>query len=549
MNRSIHAWLTLFATLAMLLSFGRAASAQDSLAIGGGTSNFGTREMRNPRPGQGRIDVSVRTGGTLSVRPLNLNDRCVGWVTREPDLILRVMNPTPALRVWVESSRDTTLVINTHDGRWRCDDDSAGSQNPQVLLDEAGVGQYDIWVGSFARGVAVQGVLHVEPVEWVNPSTGTIATAGTIDLPASNAPEPRTINVPSHPAGTFDGRWVAPGCWARMTAAPDAILRVPAGMETLRIAVPQSDRDAMIVLRAPDKSWRCQPVSAPFSIDEPAAGTYDLWIGQRIPYPVYTWPRSNGDGGFTDGSVTTPPSSPTVAASRIEISRTSLLANRATTGTLGTHELSAGFAPDPLVIQVADRAPGPVNATNVSINGCVGFVNRQPDVVLRVQSSLTLLRVFATSQADTTLVVFGPNGWRCRDDMYGFNPGVDLPNAGIGQYAIWLGGYNENQRYSGTITITSSPTLRPADPNQPNGGATSSLSAGTTPAGFAPAPPPRVGGPGATTTTVNTQLPTPSPAGQTTVNTQLPAAASATPTVEAATRNANRRNRLPRIRR
>jgi hypothetical protein len=141
MHRTITAWLALFAAL---LFFERDASAQEFLSLGGGTANFGVRELRAARPGQVRIDTSVRTGGTLSVRGLNLNERCVGWVTHEPDSILRVMTPTPALRVWVESARDTTLVINTHEGRWRCDDDSAGNANPQVLLDEAGVGQHEI---------------------------------------------------------------------------------------------------------------------------------------------------------------------------------------------------------------------------------------------------------------------------------------------------------------------------------------------------------------------------------------------------------------------
>ncbi|MFO0562582.1 MAG: hypothetical protein U0269_31485 [Polyangiales bacterium] len=538
MNRTITAWLALFAAL---LVFGRSARAQESLSIGGGTANFGVRELRATRPGQGRIDTSVRTGGTLSVRGLNLNERCVGWVTREPDLILRVMTPTPALRVWVESSRDTTLVINTHDGRWRCDDDSAGNSNPQVLLDEAGVGQYDIWVGSFARGVAVQGVLHVEPVEWVNPANGTIATAGVVELPANFAPEPRTISLPAHAAGTFDARWIVPGCWGRITAAPDAILRVSAGMPTLRVSVPQSDPGAQLVVRGPDRQWRCQAANRPLTVDEPAAGAYHLWIAQRIPYPTYISPRPNGDGGVTDGSFGTPEVSPTMAAARIEVSRTPLLATGVATGTLATHEISAGFAPDPLVVPVADRAPGPVNAVELGVYGCIGHVNRQPDVVLRVQSTLTLLRVFATAQTDTTLVIHGPSGWRCRDDMFGFNPGVDFTDAAIGQYEIWLGSYNENEHHAGSISITSSPTLRPVDPNQPNGNgsaATTASTPATTPGIIPPPPPPRVGGPGATTSATQ-------PTSTTTVNAQIPTPVT-TPTLEAVTHNRPVRGRLRR---
>jgi len=194
------------------------------------------------------------------------------------------------------------------------------------------------------------------------------------------------------------------------------------------------------------------------------------------------------------------------------------------------------------VIQVADRAPGAVNATDLGIYGCVGHVQRQPDVVLRVQSTLTLLRVFATAQTDTTLVIHGPSGWRCRDDMFGFNPGVDFTDAAIGQYEIWLGSYNENERHAGSISITSSPTLRPVDPNQPNGNgaATASGAPATTP-GIIPAPP-RVGGPSAATTA--TQPSSTTTTATTTVNTQIPTPVT-TPTVEAATDNLNRRRRLP----
>jgi hypothetical protein len=525
-QRSFTAWL---AMVAMALLFAAPARAQESLAIGTGTANFGVRELRAPRPNAGAFEVSVRTGGTLNVRPLLNNPRCLGWVTREPDLILRVMTPVPALRIWVESARDTTLVVNTHDGRWRCDDDSAGRMNPQVLIDEAGVGQYDIWVGSYARGVAVQGVLHVEPVSFVHPASGTIAAAGTIDLPSEFTPETRSINIPTHPAGTLDARWVVPNCYGSITAMPDAILRVGEGLPILRITAPQVENGSYIVVRGPDRQWRCSSSRSPLTIESPAAGGYHLWVAQRIPLPLYTPPQRIADGGVTDASFTTPDAATTMPAARIDVSRAPLLLTGGATGTLATQEISPGFAPDPQVITVADRAPGPVRAEELGVPGCTGFVFRQPDLVLRVQSSLSLLRIFAASATDTVLVIRSPSGWRCRDDMFGFNPGVDFTDAQPGQYDVWVGSYSEGARHAATLSITSNPSQRPVDPNQPppNGASTSAVGAqpsSTQNVGLSP-----------------TVQPATSAAPGTTVNTQL------TPVPGAAPTTINRR-RLPRVR-
>lgn len=536
---------TLLAALCLLTTLfsSAVALAQDSLVIGGGTANFGIRDLANARPNQGRIDVSVRTGGTLNVRPLNLHERCVGWVTREPDFILRVLTPVPALRVWVESARDTTLVVNTHDGRWKCDDDSAGASNPQVLVDETGVGQYDIWVGSFARGVAVQGVLHIEAVTFANPASSTIATTGIVDLPRDFTPETRTLNVPAHPAGALDARWVVPFCRGRITTMPDAILRVGAGVPLLRFTVPQADAGASIVIRGPDRQWRCGETNRPLTYESPAAGNYHVWIAQQIPYPRYVPPRPLGDGGTTEAGVTTPEMPATIGASRIEISRTPPLITNATSGSLATQDIAPGFAPDPLNITVPERAAGSARADELGVAGCIGFVNRPPDVVLRLQGTLSLLRIYATSSVDTTLVVLGPSGWRCRDDAFGFNPGIDYTDATSGQYSVWLGAYYEGQRHAATISVTANPNQRPQDP--------AAQTATTTSPSGAPAP-------GLRPTTTNTQIPaagattgatpatTPTtPVSVATANAQL-GEPSDPPTVDAALRRAGRRRVIPR---
>jgi hypothetical protein len=147
--------------------FGHEVVAQSGLQIGGRRSNYGSISLRpgfvpDPR------SVSVVAGGTIDARSLNLGAGCVGYVTRQPDYILRLQGTSANLRVYVvvpgaspASNTDTTLIINTANGQWRCNDDSYGGANPSVDLPNAGPGQYDIWVGSYVQGANARGRLYI----------------------------------------------------------------------------------------------------------------------------------------------------------------------------------------------------------------------------------------------------------------------------------------------------------------------------------------------------------------------------------------------------
>lgn len=141
--------------------------AQQSLQIGGRRANFGTVRLRpgfvpDPR------SVSIVSGGTIDARSLNLGSGCVGYVTRTPDYIVNLGGQSSNLRFYVvvpgataSQNTDTTLLVNTASGGWRCNDDSYGGANPTVDVPNAGPGQYDVWVGSYVRGANVRGRLFV----------------------------------------------------------------------------------------------------------------------------------------------------------------------------------------------------------------------------------------------------------------------------------------------------------------------------------------------------------------------------------------------------
>jgi hypothetical protein len=107
----------------------------------------------------------------------------------------------------------------------------------------------------------------------------------------------------------------------------------------------------------------------------------------------------------------------------------------------GTVNLSAGFRPDPHVVQV--RSGGSLNAQSLSPS-CQGFISQAPDVRLNYTSGGLPLIISAASSADTTLVVNAPDGrWYCDDDtgVNGLNPMVRFNTPATGRYEIWVGTY------------------------------------------------------------------------------------------------------------
>ena len=62
------------------------------------------------------------------------------------------------------------------------------------------------------------------------------------------------------------------------------------------------------------------------------------------------------------------------------------------------------------------------------------------------------MTIGANSNADTTLVVNGPDGeWYCSDDVNGLNPAIRFGEAG--QYDIWVGVY-EGTNAPATLYVT-----------------------------------------------------------------------------------------------
>ena len=110
--------------------------------------------------------------------------------------------------------------------------------------------------------------------------------------------------------------------------------------------------------------------------------------------------------------------------------------------TEGPLRLTPGFTPDPKVARGV--AGGPAAAEAMSPD-CAGFVAADPSHVLSLTAPFSSLRILVASEADTTLVVRGPDGgFRCADDVEGDDPIVEgrLPE---GTYSVWVGTARPNR--------------------------------------------------------------------------------------------------------
>jgi len=90
--------------------------------------------------------IDLLAGG--SVDASTVGGACVGNIANAPDVQLEVQS-NGRLTFRTLSDGDTTLVINTANGDWICDDDSGGDLNALIDLANPATGIYDIWVGEW----------------------------------------------------------------------------------------------------------------------------------------------------------------------------------------------------------------------------------------------------------------------------------------------------------------------------------------------------------------------------------------------------------------
>ncbi len=268
--------IALIASTALICSAG-VANAQDfTLEPGFGFVQLETGFEPDP------YTVDVISGGPIDAA----NIGCVGMIADAPDFRLNyVAGDLFPLILSVDSSADTTLVVNAPDESWACDDDSAGNFNPMVQFDAPVTGQYDIWVGSFG-GTNDEATLIISEIVGMTTPTGAMPDFtlepgfGSVDLETGFEQDPYTVELIA--GGMIDASVV--GCVGMIADAPDFRLNYVAGDVFPLIISTNSADDTTLVINQPDGSWICDDdsgvdMNASVTMETPMTGQYDIWVG------------------------------------------------------------------------------------------------------------------------------------------------------------------------------------------------------------------------------------------------------------------------------
>ena len=101
----------------------------------------------------------LTAGGTIDAGRV-LGGACVGSIANAPDFRMNYSAGSYPLTIYVQSFEDTTLIVNTPDGNWYCNDDWDGL-DPGLSFDFPMSGQYDIWVGTYNPGRGIPARLFI----------------------------------------------------------------------------------------------------------------------------------------------------------------------------------------------------------------------------------------------------------------------------------------------------------------------------------------------------------------------------------------------------
>ena len=106
--------------------------------------------------------TELMAGGSTEV---DLPGCTYGSVANAPDVDLYYTTSGGSdLYIYAVSGDDTTILVNTPNGTWVCDDDSYGDGDPIVVIRDAPAGLYDIWVGTYGDDMA-DATLYISEID------------------------------------------------------------------------------------------------------------------------------------------------------------------------------------------------------------------------------------------------------------------------------------------------------------------------------------------------------------------------------------------------
>ena len=237
--------------------------------------------------------LEMISGGEVAAN--YLGGECTGYAAIAPDFRLTWRGTSRELSVLFAANDgdDTTLLVNLPDGSWACNDDADGTLDPMVVLLDPSPGQYDVWVGSFAAGAFVPGMLLVTEFDVDDMAAGVdeldyLADPyfGSLELQAGFAPDPNLTEVVG--GGGVDASHLGGDCIGYAAQAPDLRLEWGGVSDQLLIFfVADGYEDASLVVNLPDGTWVCNDDSDTLDpliiLEYPMEGQYGIWVGSYLP--------------------------------------------------------------------------------------------------------------------------------------------------------------------------------------------------------------------------------------------------------------------------
>jgi hypothetical protein len=265
---------------------------------------------------------------------------------------------------------------------------------------------------------------------WVAPVS---ATFEDFDLSPGFLPDPTTgtgLSGGRVDAATYGNTSHGP-CTGMIDDTPDHTMVLRQDFSQLRVQV-DSGQDTSLVIRGPgglrcnDDSDGLNPVIEGYW----PAGTYQIYVGSvesgthNYSISISELPRSSDSSGAASGG-----------------------------SDYENVTLSPNFMPDPRTL--TGTSGGDIEASSMGrskYGPCVGTIDRTADHVMTLTSDFAFLKLQVASDADTSLLIRGPDGLRCNDDADGLNPVIE-GRWPAGQYEIFIGSVNGGyHRYTLRVT-------------------------------------------------------------------------------------------------
>jgi hypothetical protein len=296
----------------------------------------------------------------------------------------------------------------------------------------------------------------------------------TLNMKAGFALDPFLVSL--NGGGEVDASTFSRSCTGYVNDQPVLTARWQGTVDELRLFF-YSDSDSTLVVQQPNGTYLCADDAADNVLDpevtitDPVTGTYRLWIGsfhenQLIPGLLVITARP--DSGLAEFD-------PSRLVKRrpirfgAEVATTSTKAIAAKAAVTNSEEIATDAVMIAETTVTATLTAGGL-VPSFAVTGdeavCGGMIGDIPDFVVDVPEDVPALRIMFEAEQDTSLVVVHAEaGSFCADDSddaTSANPVLDITAPVPGYYGIYVGRFSEEEPITGTLTVTTDPTLEPA---------------------------------------------------------------------------------------